>query len=229
MIYEVRQPAKIVAALDYLNVREQKQGGYDVYVVPVYSKNQSPDSEPNMYSVLYIATDTCKGYIGDGPIEKTVEDIATARGKVGHSIEYLFRITDFMKEQIPDVYEEHLYTLDKMVRERIGVSPDPYQFWEELMKDADFYALAHPTPNYRELWKHAIAENIKHNLSIERWVLVIMKISKMKNLKLSGLERVDIGADHLEKYAIRDSENNNNNNTANNTTNATPNTITVKN
>lgn len=202
MVYEIREAVKITAALDYLNVREQQIGGYDVYAIPVYRKDQDPansDVESAMYSILYVANECCKGYIGEGPVEDIVEDIATSRGKVGHSIEYLFRITDFLRENVPDVNEDHLHTVDRLVRKKIGVSTEKYQFWEELMKDPNFYALAHPTLNYKELWKHAIAENIKHNDSMERWVELIIKLAEIKHLKLSGLQRIEVTTHHFDK------------------------------
>ncbi|RXG56030.1 hypothetical protein Avbf_05360 [Armadillidium vulgare] len=37
----------------------------------------------------------------------------------GHNVEYLVRLADFMREKIPEEYDEHLSTLETLVRNRI--------------------------------------------------------------------------------------------------------------
>lgn len=71
--------------MDYLQLREQSLGHYEISIVPVYTQNIA--NEP-FYSIVYYATPKNDLYLGDAPIEKLADDIATGIGKVGHNIEY---------------------------------------------------------------------------------------------------------------------------------------------
>lgn len=37
----------------------------------------------------------------------------------GHNVEYLLRLAIFMREEIPGVHDEHLFMLEKLVREEL--------------------------------------------------------------------------------------------------------------
>ena len=79
MVYEITGSEKIEKALDYLQLREQTIGQYEIRIVPVYT--QGTTSEP-IYSLVYYATPKNDLYLGDGPIEQVADDIATSYGKV---------------------------------------------------------------------------------------------------------------------------------------------------
>ena len=135
MVYEITGSEKIEKALDYLQLREQTIGQYEIRIVPVYT--QGTTSEP-IYSLVYYATPKNDLYLGDGPIEQLADDIATGYGKVGHNIEYLFRLTDFMRQYLPDDTEEHLFSLDKLVRRKIGLCTKHILPWHKLLESRRF-------------------------------------------------------------------------------------------
>lgn len=203
LVYEVSDGEKIAVALDYLNVREQKIGGYEVYVVPVYplgycesiTNGHEEESNSTMYSILYIATPECRGYIGDKPYDSLATTIATACGKIGHSIEYLFRLTDFMRASVPAEPDEHLYTLDALVRRKIGLpDEDQNSTWQELLENDDFRRLVFPhKTDYKRLWKNAIALQVRKKSSIDRWGTLLMQIQNMKRRRSVQLQRIDFG------------------------------------
>lgn len=236
MVYEVSDAEKIAAALDYLNVREQKIGGYEVYIVPVYplsslknaenneeestshkgendrvngsirgengeltnslgKENGAEDHDETMYSILYIATPECKGFVGDKPYDTLASSIATACGKIGHNIEYLFRLTDFMREHVPAEPDDHLYTLDSLVRKQIGLNKDGEETWEQLLaENEEFKKLVFPHKNdYKKLWKDAIRRQVRRRSTIDRWGLLLLQIHSMKRRRSVDLERIDFG------------------------------------
>lgn len=94
-----------------------------------------------LYSLVYYATHKNDLYLGDGPIEKLADDIATSIGKVGHNIEYLFRLTDFMRQYLPYENDEHLFALDKLVRSKVGLCTKHILPWCELMESQRFRSI----------------------------------------------------------------------------------------
>ena len=121
--------------MDYLQLREQSLGHYEISIVPVYTQNIA--NKP-FYSIVYYATPKNNLYLGDGPIEKLADDIATGIGKVGHNIEYLFRLTDFMRQYLPNENDEHLFALDRLVRSKIGLCTKHILPWHKLLESERF-------------------------------------------------------------------------------------------
>ena len=196
MIYEVRGEDKIAEALDYLNVREQKLGGYEVFVARVYRKNENDCSKP-IYSVIYQATPECKGYLGDGTAVDLANDIATSIGTVGHNIEYLFRLSDFMREYLPEVVEDHLFKLDNLVREMVNLSTEDILPWKTLLLNENFKKIVKPI-DYKAKWKQVIRASMGENHTIGRWSVLLDKIQNMSNLASVNLEKVDGNFDVIE-------------------------------
>lgn len=124
--------------MDYLQLREQSLGHYEISIVPVYTQNIA--NEP-FYSIVYYATPKNDLYLGDAPIEKLADDIATGIGKVGHNIEYLFRLTDFMRQYLPNENDEHLFAMDRLVRSKIGLCTKDILPWDKLLESGRFRSL----------------------------------------------------------------------------------------
>ncbi|KAG8181343.1 hypothetical protein JTE90_017510 [Oedothorax gibbosus] len=104
------------SSLSYLDSRESKLGGYCTTVVTFHPRDQHIDPLP---ALIYIALPSNRLYVGPAPLPKVATDIAEAAGHCGHNAEYLIRLVDFMKEQVPGVWDEHLYHLDHLVRARL--------------------------------------------------------------------------------------------------------------
>lgn len=157
----------------------------------MYPKEKE-DVDKQIYSVVYVATADCTGFLGGGPISVLANDIATAIGKIGHNIEYLFRCVDFMRESLPDVEEEHMYALDKAVREIIGLPTDNILPWKQLLLDSSFRRLVKPL-DYKAKWKVAISEAMNKTPSINRWIELLKEIQKMKEGGVSPLVNANLG------------------------------------
>ncbi|GFQ66113.1 glutathione-specific gamma-glutamylcyclotransferase 1 [Trichonephila clavata] len=104
------------SALNYLDKRESKLGGYCTTVVTF----QPHDSKEEAFPVLlYMALPSNHLYMGSAPLPQVATEIAEAVGRCGYNAEYLLRLVNFMKEQLPEVWDEHLYHLDHLVRARL--------------------------------------------------------------------------------------------------------------
>lgn len=104
------------SSLSYLESRETKLGGYCTTVVTFHPRDEHTDPFP---ALLYVALPSNRLYVGPAPLPTVASDIAEAAGHCGHNAEYLIRLVDFMKEQVPGVWDEHLYHLDHLVRARL--------------------------------------------------------------------------------------------------------------
>lgn len=140
IVFEIIGRDKIRKAIDYLQLREQSLGCYDISIMPVYPQKNDDKKEP-VYSIVYYATPKNVLYLGQDSLDVLADDIATSYGVVGHNIEYLFRLSDFMRECLPDEKDDHLFTLDKLVRARIGLCTSNTLPWKTLMECKNFREL----------------------------------------------------------------------------------------
>lgn len=146
VVFHVTGRENVRNVYDNLYVREQSIGCYDLKVLPVIPKENLNNGQPIM-AVVYYATPNNPLYMEDTD-EKTAKCIATTRGVAGHSIEYLFKITDFMRENLPNECEPHLYKIDRLVSERIGLSQTNRLPWNILIQCDKFKQIMEGSRSY---------------------------------------------------------------------------------
>lgn len=71
--------------------------------------------------LVYVALPSNPLFMGAAPYSQMAVEIATTEGNCGHNVEYLARLTAFMRTEVPDVYDEHLEKLDTLAREYLEV------------------------------------------------------------------------------------------------------------
>ncbi|XP_014481394.1 PREDICTED: glutathione-specific gamma-glutamylcyclotransferase 1 [Dinoponera quadriceps] len=103
------------AALPYLENRECALGGYLTIIATFHSR----DGAKQIPVVIYIATSENELWLGDAPLQTIARQITECSGPSGHNVEYLLRLAEFMHRYLPEVYDEHLFTLELLVRSRI--------------------------------------------------------------------------------------------------------------
>lgn len=109
-------------ALQYLEQRECTLGGYETKYskfFPRIASEFSGISGEAFPVILYIATPKNNLWMGDDNPETMAMQIVNARGPSGHNIEYLLRLANFMRDEIPHADDDHLFTLEKIVRDEI--------------------------------------------------------------------------------------------------------------
>ncbi|EDO40292.1 predicted protein [Nematostella vectensis] len=122
----------IDTALGRLNKREIALGGYELHNLTFYPQDQS--LEP-FNALLYAATPENSLYFGKETPEKLALQIVSAHGVSGPNVEYLFRIADFMRSKVPQVEDKHLFAVDKIARQTLGLDDVKIQTWTEIMKN----------------------------------------------------------------------------------------------
>lgn len=107
------------AALPYLSTRECKLGGYRVYSVNFHSRSISlpsnSSSTDTKTALLYIAVPENKHWLGSAPLPDIAKQILECHGSSGSNVEYLLRLADFMRMEVPEALDEHLFSLERLV------------------------------------------------------------------------------------------------------------------
>lgn len=107
-------------ALEYLEKRECTLGGYITEYAKFYPRVAFDNSEISGEAfpvLLYIATPENCHWMGDDCPKKMAHQIAESSGPSGHNVEYLLRLAEFVRDEVPGADDEHLFTLEKNVKE----------------------------------------------------------------------------------------------------------------
>ncbi|XP_061436313.1 glutathione-specific gamma-glutamylcyclotransferase 2 [Lethenteron reissneri] len=95
-----------------LDIREQ--GGYNTSFVMFYPREV--EKEPFL-SMLYVGTEDNPNFLGPAPMAEIAQQILMSSGPSGQNTEYLFELANTMRRLVPEAPDQHLYTLEEMVRE----------------------------------------------------------------------------------------------------------------
>ncbi|XP_043262592.1 glutathione-specific gamma-glutamylcyclotransferase 1 [Colletes gigas] len=118
-------------ALPYLKNRECTLGGYVTTLSTFYSR----DGNKDVTAIIFIATCKNEQWLGEAPLNSIATQISECSGPSGHNVEYLLRLAEFMHRYLPEAQDEHLFTLELLVRSRIKEENMCLRF---LMGDQNF-------------------------------------------------------------------------------------------
>jgi cation transport protein ChaC len=109
-------------ALKYLEQRECTLGGYETVYSKFYPHKASEFSGITGEAfpvIIYIATPQNEYWLGGDDNATIASQIVKASGPSGHNIEYLLRLAQFMRDELPHAVDEHLFEIEKLVRDEI--------------------------------------------------------------------------------------------------------------
>ncbi|XP_071454506.1 uncharacterized protein [Hetaerina americana] len=85
----------------------------------------SPESEPRKARpfpvVMYVAMEDNRYWLGKAPLEAIADQISECHGPSGSNADYLLNLARFMRTEFPSAKDDHLYVLERLVRERLAV------------------------------------------------------------------------------------------------------------
>lgn len=108
------------SALEYLNQRECTLGGYitlNTKFFPRVAKDNSEISGEAFPALVYIATPSNRHWLGEKSLPEIAKQITECHGSSGHNVEYLIKLAEFMREEIPYADDDHLFCLEGIVKE----------------------------------------------------------------------------------------------------------------
>ena len=104
----------------HLDFREK--GGYEAVAVSFYPRDKDLDK---FQLNIYLGSEENPYFLGPAPLEEIAKQIHDSEGPSGKNAEYLFELATAMRDLVPNVYDSHLYELEKHVKQlqRSGASP----------------------------------------------------------------------------------------------------------
>lgn len=114
--------SKIDEVLNHLDIREKN--GYERHTIKFYPYDKanstlSKDESSAVYNIIiYVASKDNQSFAGHTALSDIVEQIYNACGQSGTNREYVYRLADAMRHFFPGQYDEHLYKIEEMLRER---------------------------------------------------------------------------------------------------------------
>ncbi|XP_068246424.1 putative glutathione-specific gamma-glutamylcyclotransferase 2 isoform X1 [Palaemon carinicauda] len=116
--YEI-PPQEEQNVLTRLNIREQR------FEVRKNLTMYSADGQKLKNSVLvFLGTDKPELMLGDASVATIAEQIAKSYGPSGSNSEYLLNLAKFMKEEVPQARDDHLFELEAAVIDLLGKKND---------------------------------------------------------------------------------------------------------
>eukprot|EP00095_Tigriopus_kingsejongensis_P002800 maker-scaffold157_size297442-snap-gene-1.29 protein:Tk02800 transcript:maker-scaffold157_size297442-snap-gene-1.29-mRNA-1 annotation:"cation transport regulator-like protein 1-like" len=100
-------------ALKYLEQRECHLGGYITLVTMFHPR----ESERSPFPVLlYIATESNEHWMGPAKALDIAQQVIDCSGRAGHNVEYVLRLAEWIRREIPETHDEHLFSIEDHLR-----------------------------------------------------------------------------------------------------------------
>lgn len=104
------------AALDYLNNREIALGGYISHITMFQPRDKTRMPIPVL---LYVATPSNQQWLGHASANDIANQVIESRGDKGHNVEYVLKLAIWMRQNLPEVEDNHLFEIEQAVRTKI--------------------------------------------------------------------------------------------------------------
>ena len=100
-------------ALDYLNNREMTLGGYTQKITLFHTAD---NKHPPFPVLVFVATARSSFWLGPASAEDIAEQVLVSSGPSGHNVEYVLRLADWVHESLPEIWDDHLFSIETQVR-----------------------------------------------------------------------------------------------------------------
>jgi len=104
-------------ALDYLNNREMTLGGYSQKITmfqPIPG-----DQAPPFPVLVFVATSFSNYWLGPAEPHEIADQVVNSSGPSGHNVEYVLKLAEWLHKTLPEVWDEHLFSIEMQVRLKV--------------------------------------------------------------------------------------------------------------
>lgn len=136
--YRINGIENIKKALGHLTNREMALGGYQTRIINFHQKNKLSTGHSTVPVLVYYANPENRLYLGGGSYNDISLDIFLSFGTSGSNVEYLFRLADFMRSEVTGEKDEHLFSIETLVRLKLNLCTKNILSWLELVKNNTF-------------------------------------------------------------------------------------------
>ena len=92
--------------------REVELGGYEI----ICTRFTSRDSPATRTVIVYAATQSNRYYLGDTDLDTMSSQVVDAHGHAGSNIEYVIKLAEYCRNNIPEDSDDHLFSLERHVK-----------------------------------------------------------------------------------------------------------------
>jgi cation transport regulator ChaC len=228
--FVLKTKEQIAAAMDHLIMREISLGGYCLGFTPFFpidggsstngngrcnaEVSRASHHDPLLYSaavpaLVFSATTENEFYLGPEKMSSMAETIATTDGPSGHNVEYLVKICDFMRNELPpEIDDNHLFRLEKLTLECLAerglnykplAYPELFEIRENVVNENRrvHSICVSPPPPPRPRSRPNKSKHLRNFPSTAHQVVA--------SLSQSGSTKVDQDRDDIRKELIRSS------------------------
>jgi len=96
---------------------KREKNGYEVIEAKFFPRQEKQRDPFNL--MLYIGTPDNSDYAGPAEEEDIANVIQNAKGFSGHNIDYLLNLADFVRNNIPEDEDAHLFKLEQLVKSKL--------------------------------------------------------------------------------------------------------------
>uniref|UniRef100_A0A915JTW3 glutathione-specific gamma-glutamylcyclotransferase n=1 Tax=Romanomermis culicivorax TaxID=13658 RepID=A0A915JTW3_ROMCU len=116
VLFKVRGSQQIQCALEHLLEREIGNG-YSFSWVDVHemTRNRIDSQKCTIRALTCVADSTNPLYLGPSDADDMADQIAKAKGRAGPNTDYLFNLAFWAKKLFPDMIDDHLFELERLV------------------------------------------------------------------------------------------------------------------
>ncbi len=110
--FEVVGRVQIQQAMDHLGMRECLLGGYNAEIIPFHLRGSYDQTVP---VVVFNALPDNPHFLGPAALDDLANQVVSSKGPCGHNVEYVTRLAEFVRHQIPEDSDEHLFDLESHI------------------------------------------------------------------------------------------------------------------
>jgi len=191
--YHLTGKSMIRNGLEHLGLRECTLGGYNCYLLSFTARcNQSSSGRESHQTLAFIANPTNSLFLGPTTLDDLATHVVACHGASGSNVDYVVKLAEFIRDQIPEDEDEHLFQLECKVKELLRYSTSECRLDNLVTQSVD------------RINRNVSTDSLSSSESIED-VQEINPVGYIKDNYLDQSEIISIDEIHSERSSLEQS------------------------